>query len=59
MHGLRGKTVTAEATQVKDVETGPTGLVSLRKMAGRKMHMDQYKPALIPEAEGLGEGILN
>lgn len=33
-------------------------LVSLRKMAGRKMLMD-YKPVLILEAEGLGEGMMN
>lgn len=52
-----GRTMTT--TQVKDLETGPTRLVSLRKMAGQKMYMDQCKSAPIPEAEGLGEDILN
>lgn len=54
-----GGAVTTEAKQVKGDDTGPVGLVTLywspfKGIWGRKMHMDQYKPALCPEQRATG-----
>lgn len=46
-----GGVVTAEAKQVNEVETGPSGLVTTQRGAGQRTHMASYKLVLYTGAE--------